>query len=543
MSAEKKLPVALIWHMHQPDYRLQGMFFRPWVCLHALRGYNDMAAHLEAVEGARATVNFTPVLIDQIEDYAARLAGWREHRRAIGDALLDALAQPPAPGTQRDAAVAACERLHREVSDQRFPALAELRERERAGSLSDADFADLLVWYHLAWLGETLREVDPRSRALLEKHRGFDQADRHRLLQLIGEVVAGVLPRYRRLAESGRVELSMTPDQHPLMPLLIDFSSARDNAPDTALPEQPYPDGEARVRWHIQQGLARFQRSFGLRPRGCWPSEGALSERTLDLLGEAGFDWTASGGGVLAATLAAADRAPQPPHRLWRGRDGTPAIAFRDDSLSDQIGFVYRGWKQEDAVADLIAHCERIAEADDDGAMVLIALDGENPWEYYPDGGQSFVRGLYAGLAAHPRLRLATVGECAEHLPAAELPPLRAGSWVHGQLLTWIGHPQKNRAWELLIAAKQRFDAAPRDEAATRKLAVCEASDWFWWPGDPNPGGAIDDFDLLFRGHLRELYARIGEPTPELLDHPFSSGRPEDATADTHTGGTMRRSA
>lgn len=537
MSDEQRLPVALFWHMHQPDYRLDGQFFRPWVCLHALRGYNDMAAHLEAVEGARATVNFTPVLLDQIEDYAGRLRRWRERRTNIGDPLLDALAQPPQPGPQRDAAVAACDRLHKDVADQRFPALAALRERAHSEALSDGDFADLLVWYHLAWLGEAVREVDRRSKSLLEKAEGFDEGDRHRLLELIGEVVAGVLPRYRRLAESGRLELSMTPDQHPLMPLLIDFSSARDNAPDTALPEHPYPDGETRVRWHIDQGLARFERVFGLRPRGCWPSEGALSERTLDLLGEAGFDWTASGGGVLAATLAASERDPQPPHLLWRGRPGTPAVAFRDDGLSDQIGFVYRGWGQDDAVADLISHCERIADARDDGAMVLIALDGENPWEYYPDGGQSFVRGLYAALAEHPRLRPATMSQCVDALPTAELPPLRAGSWVHGQLLTWIGHPEKNRAWQLLIDAKRRFDSQPRDPDATHKLAVCEASDWFWWPGDYNPSGAINDFDVLFRGHLCELYARIGEDAPEILGHPFASG----GTDDTEIGGTMRR--
>lgn len=541
MSADPRFPVALLWHMHQPDYRLDGDYFRPWVYLHALRGYNDMATHLEAVDGARVTVNFSPVLIDQIEDYTARLARWRQQRSPIGDPLLDALAQPPPAGAGREQALAACCRLHRKVSEQRFPALAALCKRTDDGPLNDGDFTDLLVWYHLAWLGEAVREIDPRSRTLIDKHSGYDATDRHTLLELIGEIVAGALPRYRRLADSGRVELSMSPFQHPLMPLLIDFASTLDNAPGTALPGAAYPGGEARVRWHLETGLARFQASFGRRPRGCWPSEGALSMRTLELLGAAGFDWTASGGGVLAATLAAAGHAEWPPHRLWRAAAGTPAIGFRDAGLSDLIGFSYRGWDQDAAVDDLLSHCVRTADSEH-ADMVLIALDGENPWEYYPDGGHRFVRGLYAGLAEHPRLRPATLGECIDQLSVTELPPLRAGSWVYGQLLTWIGHPEKNRAWELLIDAKRRFDAAPRDAAATLKLAVCEASDWFWWPGDDNPGGAISDFDQLFRGHLRELYQHLGEPPPEVLNQPFSSSG-SDARPDAEIGGTMRHGA
>lgn len=539
MPADSRFPVALLWHMHQPDYRLNGQYFRPWAVLHALRGYTDMAAHLEAVEGARATVNFSPVLLDQIEDYNTRLQRWRQQRSPIGDPLLDALAQPPVAGPERDAAIAACDRLHREVADRRFPALAALRDRAADVTLTDEEFSGLLVWYHLAWLGETVREIDLRSRALIDKRNGYDETDRHSLLELIGDTVADVLPRYRRLADSGRVELSMTPLQHPLMPLLLDFASALDTAPGTELPAQAYPDGETRVRWHLEQGLARFQTHFGRRPRGCWPSEGALSMHTLELLGEAGFDWTASGGAVLANTLTAGGRETLPPHHLWRASADTPIIAFRDDGLSDLIGFSYRDWDQDAAISDLIGHCENIAAADS-ARMLLIALDGENPWEYYPDGGQHFVRGLYAALADHTRLRPATLGECIDQLPVTELPPLRAGSWVRGQLLTWVGHSQKNRAWELLIEAKRHFDAAPRDAAATLKLSVCEASDWFWWPGDHNPDGAISDFDVLFRGHLRELYGLLGEPVPEVLNQPFSNGA---ANTEAEVGGAMRRSA
>ena len=68
--------VSVLWHMHQPDYRdhASGEFTLPWVYLHALKDYSDMAAHLERHPGVRAVVDFVPVLLDQLEDYAGQFA-------------------------------------------------------------------------------------------------------------------------------------------------------------------------------------------------------------------------------------------------------------------------------------------------------------------------------------------------------------------------------------------------------------------------------------------------------------------------------------
>src|SRR5512138_2993200 len=75
MSAET-LQLILLWHMHQPDFRdhNSGEFKQPWVYLHALKDYSDMAAHLEAHPGVRAVVNLVPILLDQLEDYADQFA-------------------------------------------------------------------------------------------------------------------------------------------------------------------------------------------------------------------------------------------------------------------------------------------------------------------------------------------------------------------------------------------------------------------------------------------------------------------------------------
>ena len=113
---------------------------------------------------------------------------------------------------------------------------------------------------------------------------------------------------------------------------------------------------------------------------------------------------------------------------------------------------------------------------------------------------------------------------------------------MYGTFSTWIGDPAKNRAWELLCDAKQAFDRqidslspAERD-AAARQLASCEASDWFWWPGDYNPSDSVKSFDALYRRNLANLYALLRLPTPDILSEPLSRG-----AAHSDSSGAMRR--
>src|SRR6202166_4621162 len=90
MSERARLPVVLLWHMHQPQYRdaLSGQYVLPWTYLHAIKDYVDMAAHLEAAPAARAVVNFTPVLIEQLEEIGARIAQHLESGTALPDPVL-----------------------------------------------------------------------------------------------------------------------------------------------------------------------------------------------------------------------------------------------------------------------------------------------------------------------------------------------------------------------------------------------------------------------------------------------------------------------
>jgi alpha-amylase/alpha-mannosidase (GH57 family) len=535
--------VVLLWHLHQPEYRVDGRFVRPWVYLHALAGYTEMAAHLEACAAMRAVVNLTPVLLDQLDDYAGRLQRWKQRGEPIGDALLDALVDMPSAGPLRAQVTRTCRSAlegPRADRQPRYRALAELASRHDPATLPDEPFSDLLVWFHLGWLGESLR-ADPRARSLFERSAGFDRGARHMLLELIADAIARVIPRWRALADGDRVELSTSPFYHPLCPLLLDFGSARDRAPATALPTSPYPGGAERLRWQLDAGLERFESLLGRRAAGCWPPEAALSDATLEALAASGFEWTASSRSVLDATFAHHATADRDACRLFQHAAAGIFCAFRDDGLSDRIGFEYQRWQPADAVRDLVQQLEAIAR-ERERDLVLIALDGENPWEYYPDDGSPFLHGLYDALCTHPVLRPATMGDCVRTLAgkAATLPALRAGSWVHGELLTWVGHPEKNHAWELLIDAKRRCDESGRsDPELLHRLGACEGSDWFWWPGVHNPTAAVAQFDELFRAQLSALYAALALRPPEALSRPFATGGGHEVAA----GGTMQPSS
>jgi alpha-amylase/alpha-mannosidase (GH57 family) len=565
--AARRLPVVLMWHMHQPHYRdaLSGQYVFPWTYLHAIKDYVDMVAHLEANPRARAVVNFTPVLIEQLEELALRINLHLSANEALPDAVLAMISSEPLPAlpAQRLTLLRACLRAERQNLIGRYPAFEELASlaaslgtSEFIGYASDQFLRDLAVWYHIAWLGETVRRVDPRVATLVERARHFEPAHQRMLLELIGELLAGLLPRYRALFEAGRCELAVSPYSHPMLPLLLDFAAARECVPAAPLPKHAsYPGGAQRAQWHMQEAVRVFRRVFGRAPAGCWPSEGAISTAALEVIEQGGVDWTGSSANVLRAGLLAGGQLG-PAEDLLLNQSFAPqgrqlACYFRHDGLSDLVGFTYSKWHGDDAARHMVSELEHLAArtAESPGRVVLIALDGENAWEYYPFNGYYFLTALYAALADHPQLELTTLGDCTRELRARGIAPFPlqrvvAGSWVHGTLSTWIGDPAKNAGWDLLCEAKLAFDAVlgtgtltdAQLAAAERQLALCESSDWFWWFGDYNPPDAVRDFDQLFRNQLTNLYRLLQLEPPSTLEPPISVGHgaPE-------AGGVMRR--
>jgi alpha-amylase/alpha-mannosidase (GH57 family) len=569
-ALKRNADLVLLWHMHQPDYRdySTGDFLLPWTYLHAIKDYTDMAYHLERHPKVRAVVNFVPVLLDQLEDYADQFATGNMRDpllRMLTHENTDALS-----AEQRQLVLDACFRSNHTKMISPYPAykrLWELFNRLQADGeaalsyLSGQFMADLLTWYHLAWCGESVRRENDLVVQLMSKAECFGVEDRRNLFALIGELIGGIIPRYRKLAESGQIEISATPHYHPLAPLLIDFASAKEAMPTTPLPQsQSYPGGRGRVAAHVAKAKQSHASRFGSEPTGMWPAEGSISTATLDVLAGEGCRWAASGEGVLANTLhryrqSVPDRGQYlyRPYQMESGAEGLTCF-FRDDRLSDLIGFEYSRWHGKDAARNFIEQIESIAKHAPEGEtpIVSVILDGENAWEYYPYNGFYFLDDLYSELDAHQYIHTSTYRDYLKQNPArpdsaraSKLPGIVAGSWVYGDFSTWIGSKDKNRAWDLLCVAKQSYDMVmasgrldPDEQAAAEKqLCSCESSDWFWWFGDYNPSHAVASFDRLFRHNLTELYRLLKLPAPQNLAEPISqgSGTPE-------AGGAMRRS-
>src|SRR5438132_619046 len=88
MSADAPVDLVLLWHHHQPDYRLpkDGTAVLPWVRLHATKDYLDMALRLARHPRLHSVFNFVPSLLDQLDDAS----------RGGRDLLFELLAREPA---------------------------------------------------------------------------------------------------------------------------------------------------------------------------------------------------------------------------------------------------------------------------------------------------------------------------------------------------------------------------------------------------------------------------------------------------------------
>ncbi len=537
------LYVAIVWHMHQPWYRHleTGEFTLPWVRLHAVKDYLHMAELVRQYPDVHVTFNLVPSLLDQVLLYAAGEAE---------DRWMDLSRRESWTPEEQRFLLSSFFNIHWHRVIQRYPPYWRLLSLRQAAPdmpayFSEQYYRDLAAWFNLAWIDPNWLERDAELSALAAKGSGFSTQDIARILAKQQEIIARVLPAYQELAARGQIEICVSPYYHPILPLIIDTSTARRASPDLPLPAPAFAhpeDAEA----HIRRAAEHYQRYFGGRPKGMWPSEGAVCPELVPMLARHGFLWFASDEAILARSLGApverdehgnvtrpqilyqpyyADRSPR-----------APAIIFRDRELSDRIGFVYQHMKAEDAVNDLMLRLYIIRDKVlplDQPFLVSIILDGENAWEQYEHNGDPFLRRLYERLS-HEREYICsvTVSEFLQRFGVREtLPRLATGSWINGNLETWIGEPAQNIAWTYLKRARDDLtawqeahpDAPPALlEQAWEAIYIAEGSDWFWWYYSRNSPAGDNQFDAIFREHLRSMYRMLGMPAPAWLDVPIT---------------------
>lgn len=535
-----RLYVTFLWHYHQPYYMdpVTGHFALPWVRLHGIKDYIGMARLLAEFPDLKQVINFVPSLLKQIEEY---LDGATDTAMILARTPADSLTQGQVEELLDTFFAANRENMihpyprYRQLLTKRGPGHKSAEKAAR--EFSQEELRDLQVWGNLTWFHPTVVEKDSGLRSLIEKDRGFTESDKCYVLDRQHEILAEIVPLHRKLAESGQLELITSPFYHTIVPLLCDYATALAAEPDLARPTTMVSAPEDAAA-QIERAVAYHERTFGARPRGMWPSEGAVSHGALSVFAGAGLDWIATDEEILAQTLGthferdAAGVVGRPeqlyrPHRFTSGRRQL-TVVFRDQALSDLIGFQSQLREPLDAARELVERLEGTSRKAPENSLVVIALDGENCWEHYPGQGVEFLRHLYRLLSDAPEIETTTVSEYLDRFGPGEeqAGPISSGSWIGHSFASWMGHWEKNRGWEHLARARDFYVTrvaegnVPQERitAALEEIYIAEGSDWFWWYGEDHSTGSAAQFDSLFRRHVRKIYELLeGRPPDELL--------------------------
>ena len=544
-----KINLVLLWHMHQPQYRdpETGRYVLPWTRLHALKDYWGMVKILEEFPKFHATFNVVPSLGLQLEEYASG---------KFNEPWFDLAFKNAEQLTREDKSeiLSRAFQVNHERLLSRWPRFLELYEWSRPAGGAQAlvtftprDWRDLQLLSQLAWMDEEWIARDADVNRLSARGKNYSEADKTVLKTKQLEFLKLVLPIYKEAAARGQIELSTTPFYHPILPLLCDSDIARVANPSTPLPRRAYRHPED-AREQLRRARQYHERMFGAPPAGLWPSEGSVSDQTLAIAAEEGFQWFGTDEGVLGRTLNVgffrdASGLPANAERLykpWKIQVGERNIIgfFRDHHISDLIGFVYSRMDGKAAAADLHGRLRFLGErvSAKNPLTVCIFLDGENAWEYFPGNGREFLREFYGRIQGDGDVNALTVSEAIA--AAGEIPQnngIFPASWINANFDVWIGNSEDVAAWELLWDAREAYgraeaaykegrENAPTAEAlavAKESLLAGEGSDWNWWYGPEHSTANDAEFDALYRKHLTGIYVALGQLAPDDLAKPI----------------------
>jgi len=487
-----------------------------------------MVSLLEDFPQIRLTFNLTPSLIEQLLDYA---------QGPEADDLYLYYTLVPAAELDQEGRTFVLKNFFKANHNTmirplpRYQSLLQKRDDGRGQArdrFSVQDLLDLQVLFNLVWFGFRARERYPEIADLLRKGRGFTESDKEVVISIQRQILRELLSHYKVLNQSGQIELTTSPYYHPILPLLWDSTLARRALPNLKLPRPfRYPED---VEAQVNRATALHRRVFGFKPQGMWPSEGAVCPEIIPTIAEAGIEWMATDEGILWQSLTGKVEREllYRPYRVQVGDRGV-TVVFRDRVLSDLIGFTYHQRPPVEAAEDL---CNRLLQIRGScpHPLVAIILDGENPWEYYPDGGRGFLLELYRRLSMEKMIETVRMSDYLEsHPPSAVLRNIASGSWINSNYEIWIGCQETNQAWEYLSITRQwlqdqaRSKAYPRGslDAAREAIYIAEGSDWFWWYGPQFSNPDKNIFDELYRKNLMAVYKALDREVPYFLQHPI----------------------
>lgn len=517
-----KLYLSILWHQHQPFYKdtVNDIYRMPWVYMHAIKDYYDML-YLVRKHNVKVTFNLVPVLLYQLADYI---------KEPKNDELLSIIYsnQLPEAKEMKKLFTYAFDSMDQKKihSSKRYHEL--LLKKNHGDSFTLKESNDLKVHLLLSWMGHISFLEEPWLMNIKDQDQEFSVKDKEKILKYAENMLQKVIDEHKSAFQKDEIEVSTTPFFHPILPLLNSFQAAQVSVHDLPLPGN-ISNMADDVAYQISEGKKYTESIMEKEIVGFWPSEGSVSPAIISGFIQNNVQWIATDKGILAHSFNLAqtpfsDNDTYHPYE-YESDHGPIRIYFRDTALSDLIGFTYSQWETNAAVNDFLSRLARIKDnfaGSGEVAHVNIILDGENAWEHYTNNGYDFLDRLYQAIAQAEWIDSITFRE-ASSLPARKLKKLFSGSWIFSNLNTWIGHPEKNKGWEYLVLAKEAFEknkaavSEEKKESARFALSAAEGSDWFWWYGDDFYSHFSDDFDALFRQHLRNVYQYLNLNIPQEL--------------------------
>ena len=581
---DEPLYVMFIWHFHQPWYYDPNneSFILPWVRMHSVGNYYKMAYILQKFPEVKVTFTFSGSLLTQLLDYVNTEK--RDHRFELSLKLAEGgelsveekFSMLQIPGGFFDINWRRIVDVVPEYARLRDKALSLLREyislpeeeyKNRVVSeFSDQEILDLACMFNLFWIDPlVLKEEFPSLYKIREAYlspEGYDcqPSDLKEILEAHLEIMSQIPLIYQELLRKGQVEVIPVPFSHPLAPILTALGLS----------------GDLKVHSALTREI--FQKIFNYTPKGVWPAELAINHDVLEVFAVTGYLWTVGDDTVLIKTVPSLTTFTlrdvlYTDNYVWKLTLGDKSffVFFRNSGLSNLVSFTYSNIDSKEAARDLVSRLKEYAGSRP-GGVIVIALDGENPWEHYEEFGDVFLSELYRLLseaqeegvirtitpseylalkgeesipelpkASH--LYLALEGKDISDLPHSytkdaysELPretrqaSIAEGSWAGGELAIWIGQRQENAAWMLLVKAREDVlqalgatsieEAMEKSSSAATYLLMAEASDWFWWYG--GDGGGTFPSNPLFKGYLSKAYESAGLSPPAMLKALFN---------------------
>lgn len=547
MSQTKKLSIAFYWHMHQPVYQLtsNGDYIMPWVRLHAVKDYLDMALWAKKFDKLKLNFNFVPVLLDSIIEYAendahdihSRLTITPKNKLNNEDKIFilnnffDANYQTM---------ILTNEEYHRLYQ------IVQAHGTTNTEIFTNQEYADIMALFNLAWIDPSFKTSNKELKRLVKKGKNYTLEDRIEIIDIQREIIRKIIPTLKRLSNKNKIEITTSPYYHPILPILLDYKNIRKNVSIDDEIQNLKTEEDAKVQ--TQMALDRVEEIFGKRPKGIWPSEQCVNAPTLEMLSDLGIEWSISDEGILASSINFEFEhdfkgfLKEPYHLLktyeYKTQKSDIKMIFRDSTIHNLISFEYPHHNPIATANDLYDRIKvmqsKILSSPDKDHLLTIALDGENCWENYFEDGSSFLKTLYTLITEDDTLETVLISDYIEQSKEHKLlPKIAAGSGFNRNFKLWIDEPVKDLAWTYLkrvrddfLEFKKREPLNPNIELARKELFICEGSDWFWWYGEPNDSGRDNIFDFIFRTHLKNIYKYLDLDVPKYLDDPITDISP-----------------